>query len=138
MTWKCRILGSMHTVHTTGTSGINHRPQRMAAQVGDRRAGLSLHLTGDEWAVSEDRSQQCIRPGDLVLWDLSRPMTLSWSTPTCGASIHLPLGALVPRLERLLTSAATVLPIRGGLGALIAAHLRGLTGGQLNPVICTR
>lgn len=122
-----RVLGRVNVVVTTGTSGVNHRPQRMAAQIGDRRAGLSLHLAGGEWVVSEERFQRCVRPGDLVLWDLSRPMSLAWSASTCGASIHIPVEALVPHSERLFTSAATVLPTSEELGALIKAYLRRLT-----------
>jgi AraC-like DNA-binding protein len=123
-----RVLGCVDVVVTTGTSGINRRPQRMVAEIGNRRAGLSLHLAGSEWVVSEDRSQHCVRPGDLVLWDLSRPMSLAWSTSTCAASVHIPVEALVPRFEQLLTSAATILPTSAELGALIEAYLRRLTG----------
>jgi AraC-like DNA-binding protein len=121
-----RVLGSVQVVVTTGTFGVSHRPLRMAAQIGDKRADLSMHLSGDDWVVSEDRSQHRIRPGALIVWDLSQPMTLAWSTPTCGASIQIPVEALVPRPKRLL-SAATVRPTRG-LGALIEAYLRRLTG----------
>lgn len=120
------FLGSADVIVSTRTSGVNRRSEQMAARCGDRRAGLSLHLAGGDWVVNEDRSQQQIRPGDLVLWDLSRPMTLAWSSDSTGLSMPLSLETLVPRPERLFTAAATVLPTDGGLGGLIEGYLRQL------------
>lgn len=119
-------LGPVDVVVSTRTACANRRPQRVVTHVGYSRAGLSLHLAGGDWVASEDRSETRLRPGDLVLWDLSRPMTLTSARSVRVISIVMPIDAIVPGTKRLLTSAATVLPTDGGIGSLVEAYLRQL------------
>lgn len=135
-----RRLGPVKMVATTRTASVNHRPQRLIrSHTGTTRLSLSLLLAGD-WIVIEDRSQQRLRPGDLVLWDLARPMTLASSTTRSALSFRTPSEVLGPSAEGLVTSAATVLPTSRGLGAMIALHLRQLAelDDDLRPDIAVR
>ncbi|MGH3833395.1 MAG: helix-turn-helix domain-containing protein [Pseudonocardiaceae bacterium] len=135
-----RHFGPVTVVATANTPSVNHRPRRLSAQAGDMRLALSLVLAGGDWVVSEDRSQRRLFPGDLVLWDLARPMTLTSITPVSGLSFLVPPRILGPHTDRLLTSAVTVLPTDGGLGALVKAYLRQITElpGDLRPDIATQ
>ncbi len=129
-----RHLGPVNVVATTTTPSVHRRSRRLSAHAGGMRWGVSLLLAG-EWVVSEDRSQQRVLPGDLVLWDHARPMELACSTPVSAVSFRIAPEVLGPRVEGRITSAATVLPIGGGLGTLITPYLRRLTGlaGDLRP-----
>lgn len=120
-------LGVVKVVTTTLAPSVHHRSPRLSAQAGDMRWALSLLLTG-EWVVSEDRAEQRFRPGDLVLWDLARPMALASATPVRALSFRIPPEVLGPRAEGRLITGATVLPTGGGLGALVFSYVRGLTG----------
>jgi AraC-like DNA-binding protein len=121
-----RRLGQVNLVTTTNTPSIKHRPRRLTTQTGDMRLSLSLILAGGAWVISEDRVQQLLHPGDLVLWDLARSMTVTSSAPASALNFLVPPQALGPRTNRPLTSAATVLPTDGGLGALVKPYLHRL------------
>jgi AraC-like DNA-binding protein len=121
-----RRLGPVNLVTTTNAPSIKHRPRRLTAQAGDMRLSLSLILAGGDWVISEDRSQRLLRPGDLVLWDLARPMTVTSSAPASALNFLVPPPALGPHTDRSLTSAATVLPTDGGLDTLVKPYLRRL------------
>ncbi|MGH3831142.1 MAG: helix-turn-helix domain-containing protein [Pseudonocardiaceae bacterium] len=134
-----RALGPVNVVAITNTPSVHRRSRRMSAQAGDMRRAVSLLLAG-EWVVSADRSQQRVLPGDMVLWDQARPVELASATPARALSFRIPPEVLGPHADRRLTSAATVLPTGGRLGALITSHVRGLAGlpGDLRPDIAAR
>lgn len=134
-----RHLGSVDVLVTTSIPNVNRRERRLSAQAGDMRWAVSLLLAG-EWVVSEDRSQQRVLPGDLVLWELARPMTLASSIPMRAVSFRISPEVLGPSADGWFTSAATVLPTGGGLGALITTHVRGLAelSDGLRPDIAVR
>ena len=136
---RCIHLDPMDMMVTTRTSSVNHRTRRLIAEHGDTSPILSLHLGGD-WMVCENRSQQWLHPGDIVLWDLTRPMTLASLTSVKTFSLKMPPEILGLRPERLFTSVATKLPTHGRLGALIAQYLRWLAGQAAGPhsAIATR
>ncbi|MGH3549676.1 MAG: helix-turn-helix domain-containing protein [Pseudonocardiaceae bacterium] len=136
---RCGRLGPVGVVATIRTSSVNCRPERLIDQAGDRRLALSLVLAGN-WVASEDRSQQVLRPGDLVLWDLARPMTLASSTSISALTFRTPPEVFGTGTDGLVTSAATVLPTGSGLGALITSHLRRLEGldSGLRPDVAAR
>lgn len=134
-----RHLGPVNVVSTTNTASVHRRPRRLSAQAGDMRWVVTLLLAG-EWVVNEDRSQQRVLPSDLVLWDQARPVALASSAPARALSFRIPPEVLGPRAGRRLTSAATVLPTDGRLGALITSYVRGLAElpGDLRPDIAVR
>lgn len=92
---------------------------------------VSLQLEGDG-LVEQDGRVTLLHPGDLALYDTSRPYTLRYDTATRLIVLSFAAGALpVPREEVALVT-ATAFPLESGLGSVVNPFLAGLARGLVH------
>lgn len=86
---------------------------------------LTLHRHGRA-AVTQDDRQHRTSPGDLVVFDATRPYRLTVLDPCHLVVIGLPRGMIGPYADRISQVTATPLASDTGLRAVIAGFLSGL------------
>lgn len=86
---------------------------------------VSLQLEGDG-LIEQDGRVALLHPGDIAIYDTSRPYTLRFDTATRLIVLSFPLTYLgVPR-EHLTLVTATAFPLESPLGAVVNPFLAGL------------
>ncbi|QRO00966.1 transcriptional regulator FeaR [Archangium violaceum] len=86
---------------------------------------VCLHLDG-EGAVEQDERLARLSPGDLVLFDSTRPYRLLFDSRFRQLVFHFPRQRLLPRLADPCAVTAVRVDGRGGVGRLAADFLRSL------------
>lgn len=92
---------------------------------------VSLQVEGDA-VIEQDGRVALLHPGDLALYDTSRPYTLRFDTDTRLIVLSFAAGALpVPRDEVSLVT-ATTFPFESPLGRVVSPFLAGLAQGLVH------
>lgn len=106
----------------------SERTQRLIRR-SDPELWMLAFVTGGALALEQGRNATSLRPGDLVLYDTSRPFdAVSEVTdgPSCTVLLHLPRHAVPLREQRLRDLTARRMPSDTGPAALLTGFLRGL------------
>lgn len=116
-------------VHLTGIRATDHTVERTPALIARDNAafykiGFMLDGTG---LLVQDGRDAVLRPGDLAIYDTSRPYSLTFDADFRTLVIMVPRGRIgIPALAQL-----TAVPFRGddGVAGLVGPFLRSLAGG---------
>lgn len=90
---RARILDRLSIVEVTATSHEVHRTPALIAQAHERYFKLNLQLEGTGLLVQDNR-EAVLQPGDLAIYDTSRPYTLAFEDSTRIMVVMFPCDAL--------------------------------------------
>ncbi|MGZ0200450.1 helix-turn-helix domain-containing protein [Streptomyces sp. RM1] len=106
----------------------SERTQRLIRR-SDPELWMLAFVTGGGMALEQGHNGTSLRPGDLVLYDTSRPFDAFSGVPddpSCTVLLHLPRHAVPVREQRLRELTARQMPSDSGPAALLTGFLRGL------------
>lgn len=113
-------------IFQAGTTGVSLVRDAKAVGAGSpdvlalavQGAGLGRHQTGED--------QRVVRPGDLMVVDVTKPFDFSWSGRGASTALHVPLGALGLSQEAVTRAAARLgsSPLYGVVARLITELAR--------------
>lgn len=132
------MLGSVMLAEVSASHALVERTPRLIRSDDPELYKFGLQVSGTSLIEQDDR-QASLRPGDLAIYDTSRPYRITFSDDFRMTVAMFPR-ALV-RLPAQQMAAMTAVRLAGdnGLGALIAPLMKGI-GAELNasrPVIAT-
>ncbi|MDP5225796.1 MULTISPECIES: helix-turn-helix domain-containing protein [Arthrobacter] len=119
-----------HLVELTAGGHRAERTQELIAQGGGGFFKVSLILEGSSLLI-QDRNQVFLRPGDLAVYDTSRPYSLLSDEPSRLIVAMFPKSALTIPEAQVRQLSAVNLAAPGQLGSLAAAVLAQV-GGKLD------
>ena len=122
-------LGPVQLSVVSYTSMSSQRTPRLIRQSDREMYQLSLTLAGQH-SIEQARTHAALRPGDLLLYDSSRPFTASAGQPSLVSRtllLQLPR-RLLPLPEKVVAPlCGAALDGRSGVGRLLSQLLTGLT-----------
>jgi AraC-like DNA-binding protein len=131
-------------IQLTRIAAASHQVQRTRRAIGSNDPGLlkvALQIRGTG-RISQDGHEAKLGPGDLTLYDTTRPYTLRYDDNASFETFILMFPAQLLGLPRDSVRAVTALRISGqdGVGALVSPFLAGLAEltSQDNPVLSCR
>jgi len=125
---RARELGSVQVAHLAAAPHAVRRTPRAIAGDDPEVFWLLQLLQGSTVVTQQDRTA-VLRPGDLTIYDSSRPHAVVNSGPFEVAVFQIPRSLLRLPDEVVATLTATRIAGDEGPGALVAPFLRGLAGG---------
>lgn len=124
---RSRVLDRMSIVEVTATSHEVHRTPALIAQAHERYFKLNLQLEGTGMLIQDNR-EALLRPGDLAIYDTSRPYTLAFEDSTRIMVLMFPCEALSLPTDYVGQLAATRMAGSGGLSGIVGQFIRQLSG----------
>ncbi|MGC7098495.1 helix-turn-helix domain-containing protein [Amycolatopsis lurida] len=120
-------LGSVVLAGVSASQAVVERTRRLIRQDDPELYKFGLQVSGTS-VVEQDDRQACLRPGDLAIYDTSRPYRISF-----GDDFRMTVAMFPRRLVRLpeqRMAGLTAVRLAGdsGLGSLIAPLMKGLSG----------
>lgn len=107
-----------------GLSG--HRTSNHIRHLSDTFYGVILMLAGGQRLV-QDGQEVLLEPGDLSVWDASRPCEFNSAGPVRQISVLIPHNKLRLYSSSIEDVCAQRISGRSGLGLLLASHLQALS-----------
>lgn len=108
---------------------VARTPQHIArAQHDSELVKVSLQLEGDG-VIEQDGRMALLHPGDIAVYDTSRPYTLRFDTDTRLIVLSFPHRCLAVPREELAQVTALPFPLESPLGAVVNPFLAGLAQG---------
>ncbi|MFN3548213.1 MAG: helix-turn-helix domain-containing protein [Mesorhizobium sp.] len=117
-------LGGCSLVECNSAPLSGHRDQADIRRTEGDHVGMLLVLSGEEY-VRQDETATRLGPGDMLLWDGTRPIRFEVARPLHKVTLLIPRDRLGRRATAM--RGALRLESRNGLGALAAGHLAALT-----------
>jgi AraC-like DNA-binding protein len=118
-------IGNVQFTRVTAAAHRVLRTRRMIARSDVGHYKIGLQLSGVGW-ISQGGRDAVLRPGDLTVYDTSRPYTLAFDGDTATFVFMVPdhvLGLPRDAMERVT---ATAISGREGLGSVVSPFLAGL------------
>ncbi|WP_457972844.1 AraC-like ligand-binding domain-containing protein [Arthrobacter sp. D1-17] len=122
---RSRVLDRMCIVEVSATSHEVHRTPTLIAQAGERYFKLNLQLEGTGLLVQDNR-EALLRPGDLAIYDTSRPYTLAFEGAARMIVMMFPCDALSLPADYVGQLAAVRMGT-AGLSGLVGQFIRQLS-----------
>lgn len=117
--------GSLSVFQIEHTAAVVARTPRLIRQGPSDLIKVSLQLEGDQ-LLEQDGRVALLHPGDIAVYDTSRPYTLRFDDSTRLIVVAFPHGYLdIPRQE-LAQVTATIFPLESPLGGVVNPFLAGL------------
>lgn len=107
-----------------GLSG--HRASTHIRHLSDTFYGIILMLAGGQ-RIAQDGNEVNLEPGDMSVWDASRPCEFNSSGPVRQISVLIPHKKLKLYSSSIEDVCAQRISGRSGLGLLLASHLQALS-----------
>ncbi|SFS14894.1 transcriptional regulator, AraC family [Agrococcus baldri] len=118
-------VGEVSVFRIEHTASIVARTPALVSRGATDLIKVSLQLSGEE-LIEQDGRVALLHPGDLAIYDTSRPYTLRFDGTTSLVVITFPHGYLdIPR-EELASVTATAFPLESPLGRVVNPFLVGL------------
>ena len=117
--------GGLLVADITGNPGGVWRPQRLITSTDDELYKFSLHLSGS-CLLGQDGRQTVVHPGDLVVYDTTRPYGLVYGTAYRTVVVGVPRQRLAGQATALRQAIAQPTPTDGGLRRVVAGMVNGL------------
>lgn len=115
-------LGAMEVARVAASSHQVVRTPRLIAAASDDYYKFSLQLSG-ECRITQDGRRTVLRPGDLTIYDTTRPYRMVFEHDFSMLVAMFPRALLRVPDEAIAGVTASRLPGRHGLGALVSAFL---------------
>ena len=122
---RARRLDRVAIVEVSSTSHEVHRTPALIAQSNQRYFKLNLQLQGTGLLIQDNR-EALLCPGDLSIYDTSRPYTLAFEGDARLMVVMFPWDALSLPPDCVAQLSAVRMASDGGLGAIVGpfiAHL---------------
>lgn len=122
---RARRLDRVAVVEVSSTSHEVHRTPALIAQSNQRYFKLNLQLHGTGLLIQDNR-EALLRPGDLSIYDTSRPYTLAFEGDARLMVVMFPWDALSLPADCIAQLSAVRMASDGGLAAIVGpfiAHL---------------
>jgi AraC-like DNA-binding protein len=122
---RARRLDRVALVEVSSTSHEVHRTPALIAQSNQRYFKLNLQLQGTGLLIQDNR-EALLRPGDLSIYDTSRPYTLAFEGDARLMVVMFPWDALSLPPDCIAQLSAVRMAADGGLAAIVGpfiAHL---------------
>ncbi len=122
---RSRRLDRVAVVEVTSTSHEVHRTPALIAQSRERYFKLNLQLEGTGLLIQDNR-EALLRPGDLSIYDTSRPYTLAFEEDARLMVVMFPWDALSLPPDCITQLSAVRMAAEGGLASIVGpfiAHL---------------
>ncbi|CCH29754.1 helix-turn-helix domain-containing protein [Actinosynnema sp. NPDC047251] len=127
----CLDLGAVRLARLTVSPLRTERTPRLIRRFDPERYYLVLNL-GGVFGVRQSGREAALAPGEMTLYDSSRPF-LGWATDLTGPCgtllVQFPKSLLPLSPDQVEPALATRLPGRDGLGGLLAGAVRELAAG---------
>ncbi|MGX5717255.1 AraC-like ligand-binding domain-containing protein [Arthrobacter sp. MAHUQ-56] len=123
---RARVLDRMSIVEVTATSHEVHRTPALIAQAHERYFKLNLQLEGTGMLIQDNR-EALLRPGDLAIYDTSRPYTLAFEDSTRIMVLMFPREALNLPTDYVAQLAAVRMAGSEGLSGIVGQFIRQLS-----------
>ncbi|MCR6483662.1 helix-turn-helix domain-containing protein [Amycolatopsis sp. OK19-0408] len=120
-------LGSVVLASVTASHAIVERTRRLIRQDDPELYKFGLQVSGTS-VIEQDERQAFLRPGDLAVYDTSRPYRISFSDDFRMTVAMFPRKLVRLPEDHLAGLTAVRLAGDSGLGALIAPLMKGLSG----------
>jgi AraC-like DNA-binding protein len=117
--------GGLLVADITGNAGGVWRPQRLITSTDNELYKFSLHLSGS-CMLGQDGRHAVVRPGDLVVYDTTRPYGLVYGTEYRTVVVGVPRDRLAGQASALRQAIARPTQTDGGLRRVVAGVLNGL------------
>ncbi|NUS36750.1 MAG: AraC family transcriptional regulator, partial [Pseudarthrobacter sp.] len=124
---RSRVLDRMSIVEVTATSHEVHRTPALIARAHERYFKLNLQLEGTGLLIQDNR-EAVLRPGDLAIYDTSRPYTLAFEDSTRIMVLMFPCEALSLPTDYVGQLAAVRMAGSEGLSGIVGQFIRQLSG----------
>jgi AraC-like DNA-binding protein len=115
----------MRLVACNSNGGSGRRTARAIRVDDERRFGIQVLLSGEEWMSCGDNAV-LLTSGSVVFWDSALPSQFAVKSPLAKATIVFSEKLLRERLPRDVPLASTAIEATRGVGALLRAHLTTL------------
>ena len=120
-------MGDMGITDVTLGFGLSgRRTKRQIGSIGDAFYGVILMLEGGQ-CLEQGGNEIDLNPGDISVWDASRPASFRSNGPVRQVSVLIPREKLKLYASGIDDVCARRICSRSGLGLLLASHLRALT-----------
>lgn len=123
---RSRVLDRMSIVEVTATSHEVHRTPALIARAHERYFKLNLQLEGTGLLVQDNR-EAVLRPGDLAIYDTSRPYTLTFEEQARMMVVMFPCDALSLPADYVGQLAAVRMAGSTGLSGIVGQFIRQLS-----------
>lgn len=123
---RSRVLDRMSIVEVTATSHEVHRTPALIARAHERYFKLNLQLEGTGLLVQDNR-EAVLRPGDLAIYDTSRPYTLTFEEQARMMVVMFPCDALSLPADYVGQLAAVRMAGSAGLSGIVGQFIRQLS-----------
>lgn len=120
-------VGQVSVFRIEHTACIVARTPKLVRRGASDLIKVSLQLSGDE-VIEQDGRVALLHPGDIAIYDTSRPYTLRFDGTTSLLVLTFPHGYLDLPREELAAVTATAFPLESPLGRVVNPFLAGLAG----------
>jgi AraC-like DNA-binding protein len=117
--------GGLLVADITGNPGGVWRPQRLITSTDQELYKFSLHLSGS-CMLGQDGRHSAVSPGDLVVYDTTRPYGLVYGTRYRTVVVGVPRERLAGQASALRQAIARPTETDSGLRRVVAGMLNGL------------
>lgn len=117
--------GGLLVADIAGNPGGVWRPQRLITSTDNELYKFSLHLSGS-CVLGQDGRQAAVNPGDLVVYDTTRPYGLVYGTAYRTVVVGVPRERLAGQATALRQAIARPTQTDRGLRRVVAGMLNGL------------
>ena len=117
--------GGLLVADITGNPGGVWRPQRLITSTDNELYKFSLHLSGS-CLLGQDGRQTVVHPGDLVVYDTTRPYGLVYGTAYRTVVVGVPRQRLAGQATALRQAIAQPTRTDSGLRRVVAGMVNGL------------
>lgn len=117
--------GGLLVADITTTAGAVYRPARLITSTDNPLYKVSLHISG-EGILAQDGKQNALKPGDLVVYDTTRPYGLIYGSDYRTVVIGIPQSAMAANAGAVRDACALPVSCDGGLRRVVAGFLNGL------------
>lgn len=117
--------GGLLVADITGNPGGVWRPRRLITSTDNELYKFSLHLSGS-CVLGQDGRHTVVNPGDLVVYDTTRPYGLVYGTSYRTVVVGVPRDRLAGQASALRQAIAQPTETDGGLRRVVAGMLNGL------------
>ena len=123
---RARVLDRMSIVEVSAAAHTVQRTPALIARSTGRYFKLNLQLEGSGLLIQDNR-EAVLRPGDLAIYDTSRPYTLTFEERARLMVVMFPCDALALPSDCVGQLAAVRMAGNAGLGALVGQFIRQLS-----------
>ncbi|WP_225727286.1 MULTISPECIES: helix-turn-helix domain-containing protein [unclassified Nocardia] len=127
-------LGAVRVVHMLNPPGESARTERLIRRADSDHLVVYVHQNG-YCTIQQDDREVRLRPGDVVLVDLSRPYYLRRQDPTRFTLVRIPRSMLPLTPAAVARSTAVALPGTSGAGAIVGCLVGQLARSMDDPAL---